>query len=341
MTGLPNRRLGLFVRWHHAIADGMAAMRTIGAFLDTAPDAPMVAARPWTPAPLPEARALLADNVRRRLQGIAGALSLFARPRTTVRQVFAVWTGVREVLAGKPGPETSLNRTVGPDRSLAVIRSRLDIVKKTAHTHDATVNDVLLSITAGGLRALLQSRGEPVDGAMLPIYVPISLRRNERGAAQGNLMAQMAVPLPLGTCAPGSRLRQIAAETAKRKTKSRSSIGTMFRSGIVTRFLLKAIDRQRVNVETADIAGPPLPLYLAGARVLDVFPVLNLIAKISLGVGALSYAGMFNIGIVADSTSCPDIDVLVAGMRDELDVLAGSRSAVASREPEPEEALVR
>jgi diacylglycerol O-acyltransferase len=340
ITGLPNRQIGLFVRWHHAIADGTAAMGTIGAFLDADPDAPVAARRPWTPAPAPQARALLADNARRRLQGVAGALLVVARPRTTVRQVLAAWTGARDVLEGKPGPETSLNRVVGPERNLALLRSRLDLIKAIAHTYDATVNDVLLAITAGGLRALLRSRGEPVDGVMLPIYVPISLRRTQRGARQGNLIAQMTVPLPLGVSDPASRLRQIATETAKRKAKSRASIGTMFRSGIVTRFLLKAIDRQRVNVESADIPGPELPLYLAGARVLEVFPVLNLIAKISLGVGALSYAGTFDIGIVADRTAYPDIDVLAAGIRDELDALAGSHSAVARSEREPTRTLV-
>jgi diacylglycerol O-acyltransferase len=334
MPGLANGRIGLFVRWHHAIADGMAAMRTIGAFLDTAPEAPVAGGHPWTPAPLPQARALLADNVLRRLHGIAAALLVFARPRSTVRQMLVAWTGVRDVLAGKPGPDTSLNRMVGPERTLAVVRSRLDLIKAIAHTHDATVNDVLLAVTAGGLHALLRSRGEPVNGVMLPIYVPISLRRTQRGTRQGNLIAQMTVPLPVDVTDPTSRLRQIAAETAKRKAKGRASIGTMFRSGIVTRFLLKAIDRQRVNVETADIPGPELPLYLAGARVLEVFPMLNLIAKISLGVGALSYAGKFDIGIVADRATYPDIDVLAAGIRDELDALAGSIPVVASRDPE-------
>ena len=51
---------------------------------------------------------------------------------------------------------------------------------------------------------------------------------------------------------------------------------------------------------------------------LEVFPVLPLIANEPLGVGALSYAGTFNIGIVADRDAHPDIDVLATGMRDEL-----------------------
>ena len=93
--------------------------------------------------------------------------------------------------------------------------------------------------------------------------------------------------------------------------------------------MLFAVMRQRVNVATASIPGPTAPLYLTGARVLEVFPVLPLIANEPLGVGALSYAGAFNIGVVADRDTCPDLDVFTAGMRDELHAL-GLRSS-----PEP------
>ncbi len=53
-----------------------------------------------------------------------------------------------------------------PDRNLALIRSNIDLVKKVAHTYHATVNDVLLTATADGLRGLLRSRGEPVEDAV-------------------------------------------------------------------------------------------------------------------------------------------------------------------------------
>ena len=48
----------------------------------------------------------------------------------------------------------------------------------------ATVNDVLLAVTAGGLRALLRSRGEPVEDTTVRIYVPVSLRRRMRGPSR-------------------------------------------------------------------------------------------------------------------------------------------------------------
>jgi diacylglycerol O-acyltransferase len=149
------------------------------------------------------------------------------------------------------------------------------------------VNDVLLAATAGGLDGLLRSRGERVEDLTVRVYVPVSLRRGQRGALEGNLITQMVVPLRLGTSDPGLRLRQIAAQTGKRKTRSRMSLGTLFRSRLASGLMLKAIIRQRVNLESADLPGPERPLYFAGARLLEVFPLLNLIGNVALGVGAL------------------------------------------------------
>jgi WS/DGAT/MGAT family acyltransferase len=323
LPGLPEQRIALYVKLHHALADGMAAMATISGLLDTTPDAPAPPARPWTPTRPPSAAELLADNLMRHVERLVGAVATLARPRTTLPRLRAAWPAIRELLAEEPAPETSLDRMVGPGRHLALIRTTLDLVKQVGHAHHATVNDVLLAVTAGGLRALLRSRGEPVEATMVRIYVPVSLRRRVRGPQQGNLIAQMAVPLPLGGSDPGRRLRQIAAETAERKARTRTSLGTLFRGRIARRLLLKAAMRQRVNVTSASIPGPTMPLYLAGARVLEVFPVLPLIANEPLGVGALSYAGGFNIGVVADRDAYPDLDVF-AGVREELHALGVS-----------------
>ena len=78
--------------------------------------------------------------------------------------------------------------------------------------------------------------------------------------------------------------------------------------------------RQRVNVTTASIPVPTGPLSLCGARARGV-PVLPLIANEPLGVGALSYAGQFAIGVIADRDAYPDLDVFMAGAREALQAL--------------------
>jgi diacylglycerol O-acyltransferase len=337
LPGLRENRVGMFVKMHHAIADGIAAVATTAAFLDATPDAATAAARPWTPAPLPTARDLFEDNLRTHTRELGRAFSTLAQPITTLQHLQAAWPAMRELFAEEPAPRTSLDRRVGRDRNLALIRGDIDRTKDVAHSYDAKVNDVLLTVTAGGLRGLLQRRGEPVQDLIVPIYVPVTLRQpQQRAQARGNQIGDMVVPLPIGVPDPGRRLQQIAAETATRKARSRPSLGTVFRSRIARRALLKLLDRQPVNVTSTDVPGPQTPLYLAGAQLLEVFPVLPLIANVSLGVGALSYAGQFNAGqfnimVVADQDACPDLDVFAASAQDELQALAASASVSPDR----------
>jgi diacylglycerol O-acyltransferase / wax synthase len=322
LTGLPEGRLGLFVKVHHSIGDALAAVATFATFLDVDPEAIAGPPEPWTPALAPSAADLLAGYRQRRLRGRRSVRSMFAHPVTTVRKATAAWPAMRELIAEKPLPATSLSRLVGPERHLAIIRSSVDEVKAVAHAYDAKVNDVLLGVIAGGLRALLRSRREPVEGVVTRIYVPVSLRHGQYAGARGNAIAQMVIPLPVGVSDPIQRLHIIAAETAMRKARSRPSVGGMPTRGLAAKMFLKLIDRQRVNVESADIPGPQQPLYFAGARLLELFPVLPLIGKVSLGVAGMSYAGQFNITAVGDADTYPDMDVFVAAVRDELHALS-------------------
>ena len=323
LSGLPDGREGLFVRLHHAVADGLAGIATIATFLTDGPE-PLVGPSPlWTPAPAPKGRELFVDNVRSRLRAV--------RPLTAVRRLRAAWPALHEIFTREPAPRTSLDRLVGPDRRLALVRADLSDVTDIAHRHHATVNDVLLALLASGLRRLLQHRGEP--GVTLPVYVPVSLRRpEERAHARGNQVAQMVVPLPLGTADPMRRLGLIAAETRARKARARPAVGELMRGPISRRVVLMMVARQHVNVTTADLPGPAAPLYLAGARVREVYPVLPLIGTVGLGLAALSYAGRLGITVVADRDAYPDLDVFTAAVRTELRalVLQSTDGALAS-----------
>jgi WS/DGAT/MGAT family acyltransferase len=322
ITGLPNGSVAWYAKLNHVMGDGMAAMTTIAALLASEPLAPSGTPPAWRPRRLPLGSELVADNLRRRIDGLAALVTTLVRPSTSIRRALAAWPAIRELLAERPATRTSLDRMIGHGRSLAVIRSRLAAVRAVGRSRGATVNDVLLAATAAGLRALLQHRGEPVDDTTIRAYVPVSLRRRLRGTQQGNLIAQMAVPLDLGEAEPDRRLRRIAEETAGRKGRLRLSLGALIRGGSVGRRLMLAlVMRQRVNLTTTSIPGPRQPLYLAGARILEVFPILPLVANEPLGVGALSYAGALTIGIAADRDALPDLDVFVAGLRDELAVL--------------------
>ena len=80
LTGLPDQRIGLFVRLHHVVADGIAGVAELGALLDTAPSSATAPAQPWTPEPWPSARHLLLDNLQRRIAKLGSGLKKVSHP---------------------------------------------------------------------------------------------------------------------------------------------------------------------------------------------------------------------------------------------------------------------
>lgn len=324
LPGLPDRRVGAYLRLHHAVADGAAALAIFGALLDRAADAPAPAASPFTPAPIPAPSQLLADNLRRRgtefHRGWSG-LTHLGRTLRQARQALPAW---REVLTEQPAPHTSLNHPVGTGRRLAIIRGRLDVTKQIAHAHGATVNDVVLAAVAGGLRELLASRGEDIQGLVQRAMVTISRHQEQPGHARGNQPGWMMVPLPLGEADPVRRLELIAAETAARKHKARPQAGSgVFRFAAGQRAWYKHFPRQRsVNLVVTNLAGPPVPLYLAGAPLLELFPMMPVMGNLTLVVAVLSYAGQLNLTATADRDACPDVEVFAEGVRMALGDLA-------------------
>jgi diacylglycerol O-acyltransferase len=331
LPGMAERRVGVFLRMHHVFADGAAALAAFGALLDLTADAPAEVVPAWTPTPAPTTAELLRDNLHRRRQELARGWSGLVHPgRTlqTARQTLPAW---REVLTEERAPRTSLNNPVGSGRRLAIVRSRLELAKHIAHAHDATVNDVVLAAVAGGLRELLAGRDEDVRGLVQRAMVTISLHEQGPGEAHGNKPGWMMVPLPLGEPHAVRRLELIAAETATRKHKARPEAGSgIFRFVAGQRGWYRQFPRQRsVNLVVTNAPGPPVPLYLAGARLRELFPVMPTMGNLTLVVAVLSYAGQLNLTAAADRDACPDVEVFAQGVRNALDDLARAHGLVS------------
>jgi diacylglycerol O-acyltransferase len=120
LTGLPDERIGMFVRLHHVVADGIAGVAELGTLLDMTPGSAGTSQEPWAPAPWPSERALLLDNLQGRIEKLKSALGGITRPAASLRRAGAAMPALRELFAEKPGPQTSLNRVIGQDRSLAL-----------------------------------------------------------------------------------------------------------------------------------------------------------------------------------------------------------------------------
>ena len=79
-----------------------------------------------------------------------------------------------------------------------------------------------------------------------------------------------------------------------------------------------------MNLVVTNVPGPPVTLYLAGAPLLELFPMMPIMGNLTLVVAATSYAGQLNLTAVADPDRCPDLDMFNHGVRRTLDDLARS-----------------
>jgi diacylglycerol O-acyltransferase / wax synthase len=326
VTGLAEGRVGLVLKLHHALADGLAAVQLAGLLLDGTANAPNPAA-PWQPRPAPSGWALLADNLAGRSATLAAALARLRHPGKLAAQARTL-AGAAQLAAGgrRHRPRSVLRRPVGGHRRLAVVRAQLAEVKAVAHGHGATVNDLLLAAVTGGLRALLLARGAPVDGLILYASVPVALRAQTDTAGLGNQVGLMVVPLPVGEPDPVQRLRRVTRATTQRKHRP-ELLASLRPFGSLT--ILRALNRysrhqQIVDLFITNVPGPKRPLYLLGARLLEVFPVVQVAGNVPLSVAALSYAGQLNIGIQSDPDGCPDLDVFADGLIRSLEELGAA-----------------
>ncbi|MBO0684896.1 MAG: wax ester/triacylglycerol synthase family O-acyltransferase [Candidatus Dormibacteraeota bacterium] len=324
VTGVQGGRVGLVFKIHHAIADGLAAVALVSSLLDfeaTAPDPP---AQAWRPEPEPTASELLADHTRDRLHAAGSALG---HPVNLARGAgFAVAGSIRMFgRSWSAAPRTSLNRLPGSGRRLGVAHLDLEVARTVAHAHDAKVNDVVLCVVAGGIRELLLGRGEPVDGLQLKASVPATLRSAEAARELGNAAGALMVTIPVGEANAYRRLEAIAASSRTAKAEQRPAhveglFGWLSSSGLARPF----IRRQRmINFFVSDVPGPPVPLYLLGARIEEVMPIVGLAGNMTLVFAALSYCGGLDLVMNADAGACPDVGVLIAGLVRAWEELTG------------------
>ncbi|HEX6419489.1 MAG TPA: wax ester/triacylglycerol synthase family O-acyltransferase [Acidimicrobiales bacterium] len=327
VTGLDGDRVGLVERIHHSLVDGVSGVDLAAILLDLTPDAPAVPLRPWRPAPAPSGGDLVVDGLRDRLADPARAARAVAdaarHPLRSLRAAATIGRGLATAVGnGLLAPRTSLNRAIGGPRCLAWVRADLAAVRAAGRRAGGSLNDVVLAAVAGGLRALLAERGEPLPADLaLKVLVPVSRRADDEHGALGNRVTAMFAPLPVGIGDPADRLDAVVATMRGLKAEPEGEAFAMLLGAAdavpagAAHLLTRAIERQPfVNLVVTNVPGPPVPLYAAGARMLEAFPVVPLGANLTVGAAVLSYDEALTVTLTADAEACPDVDVLAGGI---------------------------
>jgi WS/DGAT/MGAT family acyltransferase len=330
IPGLPESGFAILVRVHHTAVDGVGGMELLSALFqlqsdDPPPDGP----DNWRPEPVPNpwelaGRALLANMAKglRLLQGISRAVpkAVHVAGRLQKREIKLPTLAV---------PTTRFNARVSPHRVFDAAVFDLDEVKKIkAAVPGATVNDAVITVCAGALRAYLDDLGE-LPKASLAAVCPMSVRPTDQKGAEGNQVAQFFCDMHTDITDPKVRLAAVAESTRVAKESqqamgarslqqmSRVMPGALF--GVALRANAEIGSRSRtttlLNTQISNIPGPPFPLYCAGAKLTGIYGLGPVVTGAALIHVVMSYCDRISFSFTSDRAIMPDPSTYAEALR--------------------------
>lgn len=340
IEGLADGRFALYTKVHHALLDGVSAMRLMASSLSTDPtttDMPYPwEARPSTPRE-PTASTSLADRL---LSGARLAADLPGLVGGTgVAALRSLVTSFSEQAAASPfsAPRTMLNVPITGARRFAAQSWSLERVRKVGAGYGATVNDMVLAMSAGALRTYLIEQ-DALPDAPLVAMVPVSLKaratddeEEEAGNAVGAILCNLGTHLS----DPVDRLELITTSMGRGKAQfegltpmqilALSSLSLAPAALPILRplgtDLIQPMLRPAFNVVISNVPGPREPLYFNGSRLVGSYPVSVLVDGQALNITTTSYAGSLDFGILGCRRTVPSLQRMLDHLEHELAAL--------------------
>ena len=350
VEGLEEGRVALLTKSHQILVDGRETVDIGQVLLDTSPDRSTLGHdddwRPGRPAgPVTAALNAVTDSLEspRTLW-----MTTRANAESLGRAASASGARMAEVanaLAGRgPVHSTPVHSRLSQQRRFVTVRTDLSDYRAIREVHGGTVNDVILTTLAGGLRGWLMARAESLGGLRtVKAIVPMSVIDDELEATSlGTQITGHLVHLPIGEPSPVVRLHQLSYDLRAHRDNGRN-VSARRLSGIAgfapTTFhalgarLATAELRRGFHVSITNVPGPQFPLYADGARMLESYPVHPLLPDHPLAIGVTSYDGKVFYGITTDRDAVPDADVLGQCVLEALEELKDSASETRPRAP--------
>jgi len=338
VEGLSGQRFAIISKTHHALVDGVSALDLSQVILDTDPEEHDRPPDVWRPAREPSTIELVAGAVGDALLHPRGALETVRSGVLDVRSSIGRVAGLAGGLAGgvlalaraaaSSAPASPLNAEIGEARRYATVDLSLEDFRAVRAAHGGSVNDVVLAVVSGALRAWLQTRGEAVAGhTNVRALVPVSVRTESHSGALGNRVASYLVDLPVGEPSPVMRLHQVSYRMKAHKDTGQAvgARGLVGLAGFAPPTLHAAgarvassLSRRWFNLVVTNVPGPQQPLYAGSARMLASYPVIPLAKGQAVSIALTSYDGGVYFGLNGDRDAMPDLAVLAQCLRDSL-----------------------
>ncbi len=319
VEGLEGDRFALITKVHHCMIDGVSGVDLAQILLSISPEQTISEAPRYVPRPAPSGLALMRDEAVHRallpLRTLRGLRALRRETDDLGGELRARARALGGLLgwAMRPASETPINGDVGPHRRFEWLTMPLADVKAVRKAAGCSVNDVVLTTVSGALREYLKDRGVDPGSLDFRISAPVSVRRDEERGALGNRVSSWILQLPLGEPTPEKRLERIHESTQELKD-SRQAMGVEMMMEVAewTPPVLLSLGAQAVsgpiNSIVTNVPGPQFPLYMLGAKLLAMYPMVPLLPGMGLGIALFSYDGRLCWGFNADYDLVPDLE---------------------------------
>jgi diacylglycerol O-acyltransferase / wax synthase len=308
---IPGGGSALVWRIHHALADGLTAMRMAGTVL-------------WDQAPAGGAGPRVA-------LGHAG-LERGKAPAAHHYPLDGLLSAARE--APQPWLRSPFDGHIDARRSVAFASAGLAGLRDVARATDgATVNDAVLTVVAGGLRRWLDAHHGHLGPVRVKVPVSlhgVSLARGDDARQPGNRDAFFCLDLPLGTADPIQRLAAIRRATRIRKQDHDAQhLDALMRELTGTPPLRRFAERVLAHprsfaLNVSNVPGPRRPVHVLGVPVRSLHSLAEIRERHALRIAVVSVAGTLNFGLVADPTLVADVGDLASAMQAEAAALTSA-----------------
>jgi WS/DGAT/MGAT family acyltransferase len=327
---LDDGQLAVVGKAHHCLVDGLAAVELMGLLLDVGTEPETDAPDAWSPAPKPSALDLLGGAVSHHLEQALDLVRVplgWARepgrlPELPRRARRAALATAHTILP--PAHPSPINGPLAAGRHLACSARSLEDLARIKERFGTTVNDVLLSVSAGALRGLLEHRHEPLHA--VKAMIPVSIEQPDE--RWGNGIAFLFLVLPCEETDPVWRLREIhvAMRQRKRAGEPQGSGAVLDALGYAPRTLRRVVSRalaspQVSNLTISNIPGPRIPLYLLGCEVRHAYPIVPLADGHGISIGMTTVAGQACFGVYAQAELAGDAELIARGIEQAIDEL--------------------
>lgn len=332
VEGLAGGRFAVVSKFHHCMIDGAAGAELVGILLSTTRETidggPEV---PYWPRPAPSSWTLFSDASWRRADLpllLARELIDFVRATIDLRADLATrLRALRDLLgwATMSSVSSPLNGALTAHRRFDWHSVPLDDVRAVSKAAGCSLNDVVLATVAGALRRFLVSRGCSADDEFR-VSAPVSLRRAGPRSMPGNHVSAWVLPLPIGDADARSRLHAIhEATSALKRSRSAVAVEMMMAAAEWAPSSLISwgvrLASGPMNMVVTNVPGPHVPLYLLGARLEKIYPLVPLLDRCGLGIALFSYNGELCWGFNASYELVPDLGAFVRATAESFDEL--------------------